>query len=99
VLLHEPVPPRRFNTRVPRVLKAICLRCLRKEPDKRYVSAEALAEDLRSFLLDSPVQARPIHLWRRVVKWVRRQPLAAVGLGTCRVAVLMARGYFLCGLE
>jgi hypothetical protein len=62
VLLHEPVPPRRFNPRVPRDLEAICLRCLRKEPDRRYVSAEALAEDLPSFWLGRPVQARPIHL-------------------------------------
>jgi hypothetical protein len=58
------------------------------------------AEDSRSFLLGRPVQARPIHLWGRAVKWLRRQPLAAGGgLGTCRVAVLMALWYFLYGLR
>jgi serine/threonine-protein kinase len=95
----EPVPPRRLQPGVPRDLEAICLKCLQKEPDKRYASAEALAEDLRRFLLGEPVQARPVSFWRRAGKWARRQPLAAAGLVAGVVVVLAALWYFLDGLR
>jgi WD40 repeat protein len=77
ILHDEPRPPRRLNDRIPRDLETICLRCLHKEPGRRYPSAGALAEDLRCFLAGEPIQARPIRSWERLVKWTRRRPAIA----------------------
>ncbi len=57
VLSDEPVPPRRLSATIPRDLETICLKCLEKEPGKRYASAAALREDLRRFLLEEPIAA------------------------------------------
>jgi serine/threonine protein kinase len=86
----EPAPPSRSNPRVDRDLQAICLKCLQKEPGRRYASAEALADDLRRFLLHEPIQARRITFWTRAAKWARRHPLAAV---VCALTVLTALWY------
>jgi WD40 repeat protein len=84
----EAVTPRRLQPRIPRDLETICLKCLQKEPSKRYASARALADDLRRFLDDEPIQARRIGLWERAVKWARRRPAAAALLGVSSLAVL-----------
>jgi tetratricopeptide (TPR) repeat protein len=79
VLSEEPVPPSRMNAGVPRDLETIVLKCLDKEPQRRYGTAHALALDLRRFLDGEPVQARPVMGWERTWKWVKRHPaLAAV---------------------
>jgi WD40 repeat protein/serine/threonine protein kinase len=85
----EPVPPSRLRPGVPRDLETICLRCLQKEPGRRYASAAELAEDLRRHLAGEPIRARPIRAWERVVKWARRRPAAAALVGVSGLASLV----------
>src|SRR5262249_46797288 len=77
VMTEEPVPPRRLHPKVPIDLETICLKCLRKEPGKRYPSAEALADDLLRFTKGEPIKARPIGVVGRTIKWARRRPALA----------------------
>jgi WD40 repeat protein/tetratricopeptide (TPR) repeat protein len=74
----EPVPVRRLQARVPRDLETICLKCLEKEPRRRYASAAALAEDLRRFLDGEPVAARPVGPVGKTARWARRRPAVAM---------------------
>jgi tetratricopeptide (TPR) repeat protein len=74
----DPVPPRQLQPKVPADLQTICLRCLHKEPNRRYSNAAELAEDLRAFLEDRPIKARPVSVWERTVKWARRKPAEAL---------------------
>jgi WD40 repeat protein len=77
VLQEEPVPPGRLNLRVAKDLEAVCLKCLEKNPRRRYASAEALAEDLRRFRDGAPTLARPLGRAGRLWRWARRRPLVA----------------------
>ncbi len=95
VLTAEPIPPRRLNPRLPRDLETICLRCLEKEPNRRYSSAEALAEELRRFSGGEPILARPISTLERGIKWVRRRPALAALLAVICVAAVTLTGVIL----
>jgi serine/threonine protein kinase len=77
ILNCDPVTPRSINSKIPRDLESICLKCLAKTPERRYLSAEALADDLRRFQLGEPIQARPITALERVWLWARRRPTIA----------------------
>jgi eukaryotic-like serine/threonine-protein kinase len=77
VLNEDPVPPCRLQSQIPRDLETICLKCLAKEPSKRYPSAKALADDLDRYLANEPVLARRTPVWELGLKWVRRRPTTA----------------------
>jgi tetratricopeptide (TPR) repeat protein len=84
---------RQVNGGVPRDLETICLKCLEKEPGRRYADCQELADDLRRWLVGEPIQARPIGRWERVMKWVRRNPLvAAMTASVALLLLLLAAG-------
>ncbi|HVS34286.1 MAG TPA: serine/threonine-protein kinase [Gemmataceae bacterium] len=92
VVHDEPAPPRRLFPQAPRDLETICLKCLQKDPRRRYPSADALADDLRRWLDGRPVLARPTPPWERAWKAARRRPVVAVLVAVCAVAVLLLIG-------
>jgi eukaryotic-like serine/threonine-protein kinase len=77
VVTEEPGPPSRVRPGVPRDLETICLKCLQKDPLKRYAGAEDLAGDLRRWQNGEPILARPAGRVERTVKWARRYPARA----------------------
>jgi WD40 repeat protein/predicted Ser/Thr protein kinase len=85
VLHTEPVAPRLLDPTVPRDLETICLKCLEKEPAKRYPTAQMLAEELGRFLEGQPIQARPLSPVGKTWRWCRRKPQVA---GLAAVAML-----------
>jgi WD40 repeat protein len=87
VVSDEPVPPRQLQSQVPHDLNTICLKCLHKEPRKRYGSCEELAEDLGRFMRGEPVRARPVGEGERLWRWCRRNPLLAAGTATIALAL------------
>jgi tRNA A-37 threonylcarbamoyl transferase component Bud32 len=88
VLNDEPVPPSRRGAKVPADLETICLKSLRKEPARRYASAEELANDLRRFQSGEPIRARPVGAVERTWKWARRRPALAALLGVVLLALV-----------
>lgn len=77
----EPVSLHQLNPSIPPDLETICLKCLRKEPDRRYASAKELAEDLGRFLAGESIKARPVSVMERIVKYTRRHPAVAALAG------------------
>jgi serine/threonine-protein kinase len=82
VLHDEPVSPSRLNPQVPRDLETICLKCLSKEPGRRYATAAALADDLERFQRGEAISARCPGSFERVGKWIGRRPMGAALIGS-----------------
>jgi tetratricopeptide (TPR) repeat protein len=80
VIHDDPVPPSRLVPRLARDLETICLKCLNKDPQRRYATAEELADDLDRYREGRPIKARPTTVWVRGFKWAKRRPAAALSL-------------------
>jgi tetratricopeptide (TPR) repeat protein len=93
VFNQEPVAPRLLNPSVPPDLETACLKCLDKDPARRYSSAAELADDLRRWLEGEPIKARPVTRTQRAVKWARRRPaVAALSASLAIVLLVVAIG-------
>jgi tetratricopeptide (TPR) repeat protein/tRNA A-37 threonylcarbamoyl transferase component Bud32 len=88
VLTDDPAPPRRLQSKTPRDLETVCLKCLEKAPARRYATALELAEDLRRFRAGEPVRARPVGAPERAWKWARSHA-ALVGVIAAAAAVVL----------
>ena len=84
-----PEPPHNYNAKLPRDLEVICLKCLEKDPRRRYSSAQALADDLRAWLGSRPIAARPVGTLTLARLWCHRRP-AVAGLSAAVVVVALA---------
>jgi WD40 repeat protein len=99
VISTEPPRPRGLNPRIDRDLETIALKCLEKEPRKRYVSAAALAEDLERWLAREPIHARPAGPLERAAKWARRRPASAALCGLLASFFLLGLGALVWGWQ
>jgi WD40 repeat protein/predicted Ser/Thr protein kinase len=89
VLNAEPVSPRLLNPSVPRDLETITLKCLEKEPSRRYQTAEELADELGRILRDEPIQAHPVNAPEKLWRWCRRKPAFASAVGFAVTALIL----------
>jgi tetratricopeptide (TPR) repeat protein len=92
VLTSDPVPPRSLDSAIPRDLETICLKCLEKEPARRYTTARMVAEELGRFLDNNPILERPVSVPEKIWRWCRRKPLVA-GLAMVLVVSLALGGW------
>jgi len=87
----DPVSPRLLNPSVPRDLETICLKCLEKDPSRRYATAQALTDELHRFILNEPIQARPLLPTGKLWRWCQRRPtVAALSAGVLLLLVAVA---------
>jgi eukaryotic-like serine/threonine-protein kinase len=89
VRTREPVPPGQLAAKLPKDLETVCLKCLQKDPARRYPGAGELADDLRRYLDGRPIVARPVGAAGRAWRWAKRNPWVA-GLGSATAALLLA---------
>ena len=89
IISEDASSPRRLSNRIPKDLETICLKCMEKEPSRRYQSATQLRDDLRRFLHGEPVRARPITAVDRAWRWCKRKPLVATLGMTAAILVLI----------
>jgi eukaryotic-like serine/threonine-protein kinase len=92
VRLQEPVPPHHLQPKTSRDLETICLKCLQKEPGRRYDTAAELADDLARFLAGQPIQARPVGKAERLWRWCRRNSIEALLTATATLALVAGTG-------
>ncbi|HUJ42768.1 MAG TPA: serine/threonine-protein kinase [Opitutaceae bacterium] len=97
VLETDPVPPRLLNPTLPRDVETICLKCLEKEPARRYASAADVAEDVERFLSERPIRARPPTVLYRMRKFARRHSAGVAAAGFALLALIVALGIVLAG--
>lgn len=88
----EPPLPRTLNRHIDRDLETICLKCLEKDPSRRYGTVQALADDLEKHAAGEPILARPCGVWERWRKWARRRPALAALLAVSVLAALALVG-------
>jgi WD40 repeat protein len=84
-----PLPPKAFNSVIPKDLETICLRCLEKDPSRRYATAQELSDDLSRFLRHEPIMARPIGPLAKSWRWARRKPVVAGLLAALSLALFL----------
>ncbi len=92
IITTEPRPPRQFDRSLPRDLETIVLKCLAKEPGRRYQTAHELANDLRAFLEGRPIAARRVGVVERATRWVKRRRKTAIAMAAaaaCGAALLV----------
>jgi WD40 repeat protein/tRNA A-37 threonylcarbamoyl transferase component Bud32/tetratricopeptide (TPR) repeat protein len=93
ILHDEPKPPRSLNDQIPRPLEVICLHAMAKEPARRYATAQELAEDLRSFIENRPIRARPVGRLTKLAMWAKRNPgVASLSAAVFALLVLVTFG-------
>jgi hypothetical protein len=92
VLGDDPVPPRQLQPATPADQETVCLKCLQKDPKKRYAAAGELADDLRRFQAGEPLRARPVGAAERAWKWARRKPALAAAYGLLAAALVLGLG-------
>jgi len=93
ILHKEPKSPRRINRKVPVDLETICLKAMEKDPDRRYQTAGALAEDLRRYVNRFAISARRAGPVQRLVKWAKRRPTVAASLGCLLLATIVTLAF------
>ncbi|MEW4531222.1 serine/threonine-protein kinase [Maioricimonas sp. JC845] len=96
VIESEPTPPSRLRPGIPADLERICLTCLEKDPERRYPSAGALADDLQRVIADQPITLPATSWWHRLARWIRREPeLVSRCLGIIPAATIIQVNYHL----
>jgi eukaryotic-like serine/threonine-protein kinase len=93
VLEQDPVSPSRIQFHVPRDLETICMKCLQKEPRKRYTTAKEMADDLNRYLRGEPIKARRTPPIERAVKWVKRHKARSTALAFVTTGLTLALAY------
>jgi len=97
VVQQTPVPPKSLNPDIDRDLQTICLKCLRKDPEKRYSNCAELADDLQRYLEDRPILARPVGVSERFGRWCRRNPLISAAVLSAATCLFLAVGSLVYG--